>query len=156
MYHEELSNDETESSKSDRCVCCCHAGPAVAQSLPAATSFDGGGNSNWWFDPLNWSRETPTPPCPCLPPSQDDGTGVVTASDAQINEGSLPTWDLTGEGVVYDPANDPFFAAAAGFNYPTGSPAAAIVGSDYGPEHIYRFYVSRTRRDGESADDQEW
>ncbi len=114
-----------------------------ANELHAAIAYDGDGGTNWWFDPLNWSRETPAPPCPCLPPSQDDGTGVVTASDAQINGGSLPTWDLTGEGVVYDPANDPFFAAAAGFNYPTGSPAAAIVGSDYGPEHIYRLYIAR-------------
>ena len=111
--------------------------------VDAAITWDGGGSSNWWFDPTNWSRETPGPACPCLPPSQStDGTSVV-ATDAQINIGSDVSWDLTGEGVVFDPVNDPFFAAAAGLNYPTGSPAAPYAGSDYGPEHLYRLYISR-------------
>ncbi|MCA9188186.1 MAG: PEP-CTERM sorting domain-containing protein [Pirellulaceae bacterium] len=107
-----------------------------------AINWDGGGGSNWWFDPTNWGRETPTPPCPCLPPAQDDGTGIPTRTDLQVNNGT-GAWDLTGEGVVYDPVNDPFFPAASGLSYPTGSAATAIVGSDYGPEHLYRFYVSR-------------
>jgi hypothetical protein len=41
-------------------------------------------------------------------------------------------WDL-GEGVVYDPANDPFFAAAANLLYP----------ANYGREIIEDLYISR-------------
>ncbi len=112
-------------------------------NLQAAINWDGGGNTNWWFDPVNWSREgTESSLCPCLPPSQGVADLFVTATDAQINNGT-GAWDLTGEGVVYDPVNDPFFADAAGLNYPTGSPAEVWVGTDYGPEHIHRLYVSR-------------
>ena len=109
----------------------------------AAISWDAEGNSNWWFDPLNWSRDgSDSSLCPCLPPSQGVADLFVVATDAQINIGTGP-WDVTGEGVVYDPDNDPFFAAAASLNYPTGSPAAAFVGSDYGPQHLHRLYISR-------------
>ncbi|WP_146584486.1 hypothetical protein [Posidoniimonas polymericola] len=107
----------------------------TAGAAHAATSWDGDGNSNWWFDPANWSAGT------LIPPAQLSGDTVV-ATDAQINVGSGP-WDLTGEGVVYDPDNDPFFAAAASLTYPTGSNIAGSVGSDYGPQHIYRLYISR-------------
>jgi hypothetical protein len=79
-----------------------------------------------------------------LPPAQGtsatDGTPIRT--DAQINIG----WNVanpTDEGVVYDPASDPFFAAAAGLAYPTGSSAAGFAGFDYGPQHIYRIYIGR-------------
>lgn len=107
----------------------------------AAISWDGGGNSNWWFDPLNWAREMPSPPCPCLPPAKDDGDSV-TFTDVQINIGSNSTWNKTGEGIVFDPENDPFYEDAFE-NYPTGSPIEPFVGSDYGREHLYRLYLSR-------------
>lgn len=110
---------------------------AATTNVIAATNFDGGGSSNWWFDPDNWSKG------PYLPPAQLASDGVtIEATDVQINDGS-GAWDMTGEGVVYDPANDPFFAAAASNTYPTGSPIAAFIGSDYGPQHIYRLYISR-------------
>jgi hypothetical protein len=105
----------------------------------AAISWDGGGNSNWWFDPANWSQDM----FGYIPPSQDQ-SGTLIAIDAQINVGT-GAWDLTGEGVVYDPANDPFFATAAGRSYATGSPLGSLPGfmRDYGPQTIYRFYISR-------------
>jgi hypothetical protein len=112
----------------------------------AAITWDGSGNSNWWFDPTNWSQDQFN----YLPPTQDDDGDPATpglrlpGTDAQINVGS-GDWDVTGEGVVYDPANDPFFAAAAGLTYPTGSMLANTPGvmKDYGPQSLYRFYVSR-------------
>jgi hypothetical protein len=106
----------------------------------AAIGWDGGGNSNWWFDPVNWSRDMDEGG-PFLPPSQGQ---PVIATDLQVNNGS-GTWDTTGEGVVYDPANDPFFASAANLAYPTGSPLASTAGfeRDYGPQTLYRFYISR-------------
>ena len=108
--------------------------PVVAQ---AAISWDGGGASSWWFDPDNWSLVGLLPPNPTL-----------AQADAQINIGwnttpAAPGF-TTGEGVVYDPANDPFFAAAAGLTYITDtSPAQVYVGTNYGPEHIYRMYIGR-------------
>jgi hypothetical protein len=119
---------------------------ALAPRADAAITWDGGGNSNWWFDPANWSQDT----FGYLPPTQDDDGDPATpelrqpATDAQINIGS-GDWDVTGEGVVYDPENDPFFADAAARTYPTGSMLLTIPGimRDYGPQSLYRFYVSR-------------
>jgi len=99
----------------------------MTSAAHGAISWDGEGNSNWWFDPANWSQDANN----LLPPGQESG-GNVVVTDAQINVGS-GAWDVTGEGVVYDPDNDPFFAAAASLQYPAG----------YGPQHIYRLYVSR-------------
>lgn len=116
---------------------------AVAASPLAwsANGWDGGGMSNWWFDPSNWGQESPEP-CPCLPPGQDNDAAVVR-TDAQINVGT-GDWDTTGEGVVFDPDSDPFFAAAANLNYPTGSAyAGSTYNMEYGPESIYRLYISR-------------
>ena len=109
----------------------------------AAISWDGGGSSNWWFDPVNWSHEGSIGG-PWLPPGQPASATdpTPTASDAQINVGT-GAWDVTDEGVVYDPDNDPFFAAASSLTYPTGSSAMPFVGTDYGPEHLYRVYIGR-------------
>lgn len=115
-------------------------------SVQAAINWDGGGGTNWWFNPVNWSQDAgcPSTSAVCyLPPAQDNA-GNPAVTDAQIN-GGTGAWDLTGEGVVYDPANDPFFAAASGFRYPTGSTLKtnSILQRDYGPETLYRLYVSR-------------
>ncbi|MCA9259920.1 MAG: hypothetical protein KDA61_12000, partial [Planctomycetales bacterium] len=105
----------------------------------AATVFDGDGNTNWWFDPVNWSRQDG----PFLPPAKDDGSGNAIRDDTQINNGT-GAWDVTGEGVVYDPDNDPFYADAFNLQYPTGSAnASAPYNAEYGPESIYRLYISR-------------
>jgi hypothetical protein len=116
------------------------------QIAHASNNFDGGGNSNWWFDPVNWGHDagcaTGVDPC-YLPPIQErDAAPVFT--DIQVN-GGTGAWDITGEGVVYDPANDPFFADAANLTYVTGSALASnpSVMRDYGPESLYRLYVSR-------------
>ena len=110
---------------------------AIPPSAVAAISWDGGGNSNWWFDPANWNEESG----PYLPPAEDGG-GSPVPTDAQINIGTGP-WDVTGEGVVFDPQNDPFFLAAAGLLYPTGSSLVGITGRDYGPQTLLRLYVTR-------------
>jgi hypothetical protein len=104
-----------------------------------AISWDGSGGTNWWFNTANWSQDTFN----YLPPAQDSG-GSPVATDAQIN-GGTGAWDITGEGIVYDPLNDPSFAAASSLTFPTGSPMATTAGvmRDYGPETIYRLYVSR-------------
>jgi hypothetical protein len=111
----------------------------LAHQSHAAISWDGGGNSNWWFDPANWSQDA----FGYIPPSQDSG-GALIPIDAQIN-GGTGAWDVTGEGVVYDPVNDPFFAAAADRAFATGSTlnSQSSVMRDYGPQTLYRFYVSR-------------
>lgn len=107
-----------------------------------AISWDGEGNSNWWFDPQNWS---PDPANNYLPPNNSSGN----LTDAQINIGITGAWNVTGEGVVYDPDNDPFFAAAAGYTYPTdSSPIEPYVGTNYGPQHLYRLYIGRNVTDG--------
>lgn len=115
----------------------CLAVSLLAPLANAAITWDAEAGTNWWFDPQNWSQDA----FGYLPPTQDSG-GFAIQTDAQINIGP-GAWDTTGEGVVYDPDNDPFFAAAAGNTYATGSPATAFVGRDYGPEHIHRIYISR-------------
>ena len=114
----------------------------MAERAKASISWDGEGNSNWWFDPLNWSGAAGDN---YLPPN--NASGVLT--DAQINMGDTGAWNVTGEGVVYDPDNDPFFAAASGYSYPAdSSPITTYVGTNYGPEHLYRMYVGRNVTDG--------
>ncbi len=108
----------------------------------AAISWDNSANTNWWFDVQNWSQTANN----LMPPVQLTA-GLPVRTDAQINNG----WNNTGEGVVYDPANDPNFAAASALNYTTdiASEVAAILDPEgvpygnYGPQHIYRLYMSR-------------
>ena len=117
-----------------------------ASSSHAAISWDGSGGTNWWFNPVNWSQDAGCPDkngiC-FLPPAQDNA-GAPINTDAQINGGTGP-WNLTQEGVVYDPVNDPFFGDAENFRYPTGSTlvSGSILNRDYGPETLYRLYISR-------------
>lgn len=96
--------------------------------LQAAISWDRGGASDWWFDPVNWSRDMDAGG-PFLPPSQ----GVpVSASDTQINGvGAAP--QTAGANVVFDPAADTFFASAAGRPFADG----------FGPQIINQLYISR-------------
>jgi hypothetical protein len=98
-----------------------------SSSVEAAIGWDGGGSSNWWFNPVNWSFATadnvslPTP-------------APISSGDAVINVGTNPAWDLTGEGVVFDPVNDPFYGAAAtNPNYAPG----------FDRDKLYRLYISR-------------
>ncbi|MEX0610493.1 MAG: hypothetical protein WD229_00110, partial [Pirellulales bacterium] len=96
-----------------------------------AISWDATGESQWWFDPENWSESEAMR----LPPTADGDnlpeTPDISVTDAQINIGT-GDWDQ-GEGVVYDPVNDPFFAAAANLLYP----------ANYGREIIEDLYISR-------------
>ena len=113
----------------------------TSSAAQASNNWDGSGGSNWWFDPINWGHDggcsMGIDPC-YLPPIQDSG-GIAVRNDSQINAGT-GDWDVTGEGVVYDPEEDPFFGAAADLTYVTGSPLATTAGvmRDYGPETLYR------------------
>jgi hypothetical protein len=102
---------------------CCAPAPSHA-----AISWDADNNTQWWFDPVNWNTNmdinTALPPSNGLSPTPGP-------TDTQINMGTsgLPG----GEGVVYDPVNDPNFATAATRAFPAG----------YGPQVIAEFYMSR-------------
>ncbi|MCA9238130.1 MAG: PEP-CTERM sorting domain-containing protein [Planctomycetales bacterium] len=92
------------------------AGWCLAASLAnASNNFDGQGNNNWWFDYVNWSKASPTTVVDpltngLLPPNNEFDPNVgLLGNDAQINGGS-GAWDVTGEGVVFDPDNDPFYS----------------------------------------------
>jgi hypothetical protein len=92
-------------------------------SAHGAIVWDGEAGTPWWFNPVNWNVNSNVNNL--LPPN---GGG---AFDAQINSGS-GAWNQ-GEGVVYDPANDPHFAAAGSLSYPP----------DRGPQIIDQLYISR-------------
>lgn len=114
------------------------AGLCDMTSANAAIGWDSGAGTQWWFDPVNWSA--PGNPNTLLPPS-GDALGTTT-TDAHISIGIDSI--MGGEGVVYDPLNDPFFAGAASLPFPGDiSPAMPFVGTNYGPEHIFRLYVGR-------------
>jgi hypothetical protein len=98
-----------------------------ATSTYGTIAWDGEANTPFWFNPINWNVDANSNSA--LPPSNGQLTPVPT--DTQIDSGTGP-WDL-GEGVVYDPANDPGFAAATSLIYPVG----------FGPQSIQALYVSR-------------
>lgn len=103
----------------------------------AAISWDAEAGTQWWFNPVNWNANGNANNV--LPP-----TDPIASGEAQINMGG-GGWNSTGEGVVYDPANDPYFASAGALHYPTGSPLQTTVGimRDYGRQTLYRLYLSR-------------
>jgi hypothetical protein len=105
----------------------CTASIAVllaATLAQGAINWDGEAGTPWWFNPVNWNVNSNANNL--LPPNGG------SAFDAQINIGS-GAWDLFGEGVVYDPANDPHFADAQSLPYPP----------DRGPQIIDQLYISR-------------
>ncbi|HYO25603.1 MAG TPA: dockerin type I domain-containing protein [Lacipirellulaceae bacterium] len=94
-----------------------------ASAASAATQFDAGGGTQWWFNPTNWSVDQ-------LPPNN---LTVGTVTDVQVNLDPNFTGS-TGLGVVYDPSPaDPGFAAAVGATYPAG----------YSAQKIAQLYVGR-------------
>jgi len=96
----------------------------------AAIPWDGEAGTQWWFDPINWNRDSNANTT--LPP----GNATTGATDTQINIGTL---NLPGaEGVVYDPANDPHFPPPASITFPAGNDA----------QTINQLYISR---DGQSG-----
>lgn len=92
-------------------------------------------------DILIWQRNVGGPGTFAQGDGNEDGD-VDSGDDLDLWEAWYGSSSLS-DGVVYDPDNDPFFADAASLDYPTGSPIAGIVGSDYGPEHLYRLYLAR-------------
>jgi len=111
-------------------ISCFAVASCVAWTHPSARAaivWDAEAGTHWWFNPVNWNTNSNINTA--LPPS--NGQPAPSVTDAQINLAS-GAWDL-GEGVVYDPANDPHFAAAAALSYPAG----------YGPQTIAQLYMSR-------------
>ena len=90
----------------------------------AAVSWDAGSNTQYWFDPANWSNNV-------LPPSNGATPPAVTDTDIGIGTASLPG----GEGIVYDPsAGDPNFANVGSQVFPDG----------FNAQTIQQLYVART------------
>jgi hypothetical protein len=88
----------------------------------AATVFDAGASTQWWFNPTNWSTNL-------LPPN--NATNAVTDTWVSLAPGFAG--DM-GEGVVYDPStNDPGWTAAQTALYPAG----------FGPQKIQQLYMTR-------------
>jgi hypothetical protein len=115
----------------------CAAVTWDSQVVNPDTTNPNGAGTQWWFNPANWSDETPasmlTGPPYYLPPNNSSG-GIT---DTQINVGtaSLPG----GEGVVYDPTNDPSFSAIA------ANPANYPFPAGFGPQVIRELYIGRAQ-----------
>jgi hypothetical protein len=92
-----------------------------------AILWDAGAGTQWWFNPVNWNA--PGNPNTVLPPSNN--AAGTTAGETQINLGT-GAWDQ-GEGVVYDPTNDPDFGAALSIPFP----------ATFNRQKISDFYLSR-------------
>lgn len=86
----------------------------LAPASHAAINWTGTASDSWWFNATNWSLAGGLNQ---LPP----GRGAVT--DTNINLAAT---------VNYDPANDPFFANAGDYPYPT----------NFGSQTIWRLYLS--------------
>jgi hypothetical protein len=127
----------------------------VLASAQAAITWDSQGLTNngspagsgtqWWFDPANWSGETPAsiaagPPY-LLPPNNTNGSGAVTDTQVDFGTETLPG----GEGVVFDPTNDPNFAAIAA--HPADYPFPA----GFGPQSINDLSISRAHSHTDSS-----
>jgi hypothetical protein len=98
-----------------------------------------GSGTQWWFDPANWSAETPASMAQSAPYYLPPNNAAGAITDTQINAGTatLPG----GEGVVYDPINDPNIAA---FNAnPTNYPFPA----GFGAQKIRDLYIGRAQTD---------
>jgi hypothetical protein len=122
-----------------RLALCALAAIFSSSTAVAAITWDGEGASNWWFDPINWSPNPVGDTAPFfLPPSS--GGSVATNTDIVTGWNTIPSNPgfSNGEGVVYDPVNDPFYAAAAGpdFDYPTEDNPA------YDRDTIWRLYIT--------------
>lgn len=102
-----------------------------------ADSTPAGSGSKWWFDPANWSAESPasmaTGPPYYLPPN--NSTGAVTDTQINVGTASLPG----GEGVVYDPVNDPNFPAIG------ANPANYPFPAGFGAQSLRELYISRAQ-----------
>jgi hypothetical protein len=98
----------------------------------AAISFDATSGTSWWFDPANWSTHGAGAVAPYKVPPTNDGVAVT---DTNLNNG----WDNTGEGVVYDPVNDPFYTSLISpdnYIYPTA------VDPRFDRDTIWRLYIT--------------
>ncbi|MBX3433366.1 MAG: hypothetical protein KF847_08600 [Pirellulales bacterium] len=101
---------------------------ALAPAARAAISFDASAGTGWWFDPANWGTHGVGAAPPYRVPPTSDGT---TVTDTNLNNG----WDFAGEGVVYDPDNDPFYLSLTDDDY-LGFPEG------FDRDTIWRLYVT--------------
>lgn len=108
-----------------------------SQVVNPDTGNPSGSGTQWWFDPANWSNQTPAgvaagPPF-YLPPN--NSTGAITDSSINVGTASLPG----GQGVVYDPAHDPNFPAIA------ANPANYPFPAGFSAQSIRELYVGRAQ-----------
>ena len=115
-------------------LCLLLLGLCWCRTTQAENHWDHENNTNWWFDPVNWSASFNG--LPALPAMSDSGG----FTEAVISNG----WDLAGEGVVYDPLQDPHFAAAATLAFPSGSGLRSYLLGDFQREHLWRLEISRS------------
>ena len=110
----------------------------MASAAHAGNNWDASDNTQWWFDPMNWSTNVLPPTNGTAPPGQGStDTDIITTTDA------LPG----GEGVVFDPSNnDPNFANA--INLQSTLPAGfgpQYSGTTYTGYNIAQLYVGRAQ-----------
>jgi hypothetical protein len=116
---------------------------SIAPAAFAAIAWDAGAGTQWWFNPTNWNTNSNSNIV--LPPTTNTQTDPMMpptwgATDTQINIGTTGAWNVTGEGVVYDPENDPGFDDADTFPYAEG----------FGPQVIQQLYLSRQTTSNEN------
>ncbi|HTQ40970.1 MAG TPA: dockerin type I domain-containing protein [Pirellulales bacterium] len=77
----------------------------MVQPSQGAFTYDEGDNTSWWYDNVNWSSDT-------LP---NTGTGAAMNSATEVDNGyGVNQTTGVGDGVVFDPTNDPNYLANAG------------------------------------------
>ncbi len=98
----------------------------------AAIVWDGEAGTQWWFDPVNWNQDSNGDMMGNDNDSLPPGNATSGATDTQININSIGL--PGGEGVVYDPTNDPGFPPPGTITFPPFG---------WGPQLIRELYLSR-------------
>lgn len=99
------------SSRLTRFVLAC-ASLLISPQAWGAIEWDGENGSQWWYDPVNWNAASNVNTV--LPPSNNAAGSQATETLINLGTGA---WNQ-GEGIVYDPTNDPNFAAAESIPFP--------------------------------------
>lgn len=106
----------------------------LAATLAPAQTWEASGGTPWWFDPENWSEADAM----LIPPMGDVDNDPMTNDDLAVSTTSVNfvantvdnMWNQ-GDGVVYDPTNDPNFANAGNLRFV----------DPWGPQKAWRLYV---------------
>ena len=109
----------------------CVSSLVISGAAQAAIVWDGEANTQWWFNPVNWNRDSNNNTS--LPP----GNSTTNQTDTQINVGTLSL--PGGEGIVYDPAHDTGFPPPGSITFPVGFE---------GGQTIQQLYIYRAGQTG--------